>query len=209
MRARENPFRTHRLERLAFRHASTGGVAALRRRLSQLGEHGAIVGPHGSGKTTLLRALGRQLEAEGLRLTRHFVNAQCGPDVSSRQLLRQARSLGDGDVLLFDGADQLSRFTWRRLLRAARGARGIVATAHGEGLLPTLVRTSTNAALLDELMHELVGDRAHGLRPLLRELFEAHRGNLHEVLLALYDLAARDDPRLVRAQTDSSAAGQA
>ena len=85
------------------------------------------------------------------------------------------------------------------MLRAARRARGIVATAHGEGLLPTLVRTSTNAALLDELMQELMGDRAHGVRPLARELFESHRGNLHEVLLALYDLAARDDPRLVEA----------
>jgi hypothetical protein len=138
-----------------------------------------------------------QLEAEGLRVTRHFLNAESGPVMSSRELLRQARALGDGDVLLFDGAEQLPRITWRRLLRAARRARGIVATAHGEGPLPTLVRTSTNAALLDELMQELLGDRAHGIRPLARELFEAHRGNLHEVLLALYDLAARDDPRLV------------
>jgi energy-coupling factor transporter ATP-binding protein EcfA2 len=204
MRARENPFRTHRLERLAFRHASFGGVAALRERLAQMGRRGAIVGPHGSGKTTLLRELGTQLEAEGLRVSRRYLNAESDPPASARELLRQARSLCDGDVRLFDGADQLPRFTWRRLVRAARRASGIVATAHGEGLLPTLVRTSTNAALLDELMQELVGDLARELRPLLRELFETHRGNLHEVLLALYDLAARDDPRLVGARSSRS-----
>jgi hypothetical protein len=98
--------------------------------------------------------------------------------------------------LLFDGADHLPRPYGWALLAASRRARGIAVTAHTEGLVPTLVRTSTDAALLAELTQELVGPEAATIAPLLDALRREHRGNLREVFLALYDLAARDDPRL-------------
>jgi hypothetical protein len=194
MRARENPFRTERIGRLGFRHPALP-VDAIHRRLLELGCRAAIVGPHGSGKTTLLRELGRRLASEGLRVQRWFLNAD-GPAPKTRTLVREARSLGARDVLLFDGAGHLPRLGWWRVVHACRGAGGLLVTAHSQGLLPTLVETRTDAALLAELTCELTGPSARRIHPLLEELRAVHRGNLREVFLALYDLKARDDPRL-------------
>lgn len=194
MRARENPFRTERIGRLVFRHPKLP-VDAIHLRLLELGCRAAIVGPHGSGKTTLLRELGSRLASEGLRVQRWFLNAD-DPAPKSGALVGEARSLGPGDVLLFDGAGHLSRPSWWRLVRACRDAGGLLVTAHREGLLPTLVETRTDAALLAELTCELTGPSACRIHPLLEELFFAHEGNLRDVFLALYDLEARDDPRL-------------
>jgi hypothetical protein len=194
MRARENPFRTERIGRLAFRHP-TLSVDAIRGRWLGLGCRAAIVGPHGSGKTTLLRELGDRLANEGLRVRRWFLNAESAVPKTAA-LVREARTLGDRDVLLFDGAGHLPRLAWWRVARACRGAGGLLVTAHAEGLLPTLVETRTDAALLAELTRELTGRSAPQLHPLLDELRAAHRGNLRDVFLALYDLEAHDDPRL-------------
>ncbi len=207
MRARENPFRTERIGSLAFRHP-TLSFDAIRRRLAAQGGRGAIVGPKGSGKTTLLRELGRRLAGEGLRLRHWFLGAE-SPAPSTRELVRAARALGPRDALLFDGAGHLPRLGFWRVQRASRGAAVVLTTAHDEGGLPTLVRTGTDAALLRELTRELVGDAWQGLSSLLEELRAAHDGNLRDVFLALYDLAARDDARLagvVTAQAGASAA---
>jgi hypothetical protein len=194
MRARENPFRTERIGRLRFRHP-TLPLGAIHRRLHALGCRAAIVGPHGSGKTTLLHELGSRLSGEGLRIRRWFLNAD-SPLPAPRALVREARSLGPGDVLLFDGAGHVSRPTWWRVRRACRRAGGLLVTAHSRGLLPTLVETRTDAALLAELTCDLIGPSARRIRPLLEELRAAHAGNLRDVFLALHDLEAHDDPRL-------------
>ncbi len=194
MRARENPFRTERIGSLAFRHP-TLSLDAIRRRLAAQGGRGAIVGPKGSGKTTLLRELGGRLAGEGLRLRHWFLSAE-GPASPTRELARAARALGPRDALLFDGAGHLPRLGFWRVERASRGAAVVLTTAHDEGGLPTLVRTGTDAELLRELSRELVGDAWQGLSSLLDELRAAHDGNLRDVFLALYDLAARDDARL-------------
>jgi hypothetical protein len=194
MRARENPFRSERLERLAFRHALP--LEAIHARWTALGRRAAVVGPHGSGKTTLLRALAASAEREGFRVERWFLNAESGRP-STRELTRAARRLGPRDVLCFDGAGHLGPLAWHRVRRAARAAGGVLATAHAPGLLPTLVETGTDAALLDELACELLAADTGPLRPLLAELHARHRGNLRDVFLALYDLAASADPRMV------------
>ena len=197
MRAHENPFRTQRLGSLAFRHPDWT-AKALRERLDALGGRAAIVGPHGSGKTTLLGELGAGLEREGLRVRRRFLNADAARPWFPA-LLGEARALRAGDALLFDGAGHLPRWQWRALARAGRGASALLVTAHCVGLLPTLVETRTDAALLAELTGELLSRPAGPLAPLLEELREQHAGNLRDVFLGLYDLAARDEPRVAAA----------
>lgn len=201
MRARENPFRSERLGGLAFRHP-TLSLEAIDARWRALGRRAAIVGPHGSGKTTLLRELGERLSDQGLRVHRWFLNAT-EPAPSTRLLVRQARSLGHCDVLLFDGAGHLSRLAWRRLERASRGASGVLITAHAEGRLPTLLETRTGAALLANLTRELTDLDSDSLETLLAELHAAHEGNFHDVFLALYDLGAHDDPRIATSASPS------
>lgn len=194
MRARDNPFRTDRIGRLAFRHP-TLPIDAIHACLLGLGRRAAIVGPHGSGKTTLLRELGARMEGDNYRVRRWFLNAQ-SPVPSTRTLVNEARTLGARDVLLVDGAGHLPRVAWWCVARACRRSGGLLVTTHAEGLLPTLVETRTSFDLLTELTEELTGASAQPLLPLLEELREAHRGNLRDVFLGLYDLAARGDPRL-------------
>jgi hypothetical protein len=193
VRARENPFRSERLERLAFRHALP--MDAILARWTALGRRGAVVGPHGSGKTTLLRELAASAEREGFHVERWFLNAD-GARPATREWVRAARRLGPRDLLCFDGAGHLGALAWWRVRRAARGAGGVLATAHAPGLLPTLVQTRTDAGLLEGLARELLGSDVRCLQPLLAELRERHGGNLRDVFLALYDLAATGDPRL-------------
>ena len=179
MRARENPFRTERLERLAFRAAlppNAGATAldAIHARWTALGRRAAVVGPHGSGKTTLLRALAARAEREGFRVERWFLNAESARP-SAAALVRTASRLGPRDLLCFDGAGHLGPLAWRRVRRAARAAGGVLATAHAPGLLPTLHETRTDTVLLESLVRELVDADTASLRPLLAELFTAPR----------------------------------
>lgn len=195
MFAHENPFRTERLGALAYRHPELG-LDAIEARWRALGCRGAVVGPHGSGKTTLLRALGDRFVHQGARVVRWTLRVD-GPRPRLARLVREARHLGPGEVLLFDGAGHLSALAWWCVARACRRAGGVLVTAHAESRLPTLLRTRTDRALLAELVRELLGPGADALAPLLEELRVTHHGNLRDVFLALYDLAARGDPRLV------------
>jgi hypothetical protein len=192
--ARDNPFRTERIGGLEFRPGAESRVA-LFERLAARGYRGAIVGPHGSGKTTLLRELGPRLEAAGYRVHHWFLNEDLRRP-STRTLVRNARSLGQSDVLLFDGAGHLPALVWRLVAWAARDTGGLLITAHAPGRLPTVVETRTDAGLLAALLEELVGAPAAELAPLAEGLRRARDGNLREVFLDLYDLAAHDDSRL-------------
>jgi hypothetical protein len=168
--ARENPFRTERLEQLAYRFLD-GDWDELWRRLAALGGRGALVGPCGSGKTTLLHELAQRLPARGLRP--HLVAAPEPPP----------QPLGGSDAVLIDGAERLSALAWRRCLRAARGAAILIVTQHRRGRLPTLLETRSTPALLAELVQELFP--GHDLDA--AALYAATRGDLRRALLTLYD----------------------
>ena len=198
MRAAENPFRTSRLSQLAFRDGVASEAEARVDRwqaLERLGDRGAIVGPHGSGKSTLLRECAARLEERGLGVVR-WVWSDRGAPAPLATLVRRARALGPQDALLVDGAGHLSRLGWWRIRRAASRAGVLVVTAHAPGLLPTWVETRMDAPLARQLSEDLLGVDAARIEPLLEGLLREHDGNLHSVFLALYDLAARDDPRL-------------
>src|SRR5688572_2719481 len=135
MKARDNPFATDRVLRVRYRPQGWTWEALLER-LERLNYRGAIVGPEGRGKTTLLEDLGERLRDQGwgihqLRLTRER-------PVFERRFLRNfLDGIGTRDVVLFDGAEQMSRFAWWRFVRDTRRAKGLVITSHRAGLLPT------------------------------------------------------------------------
>jgi hypothetical protein len=187
VRARDNPFRVQRLGRLAYRFDETSWDELLAR-LAALDHRAALVGPEGRGKSTLLVELGDRLARDrGFRL--RAVTLRRG----ERRLARSARRrLLDGleadDLLLIDGAQELSPWEWRRIRWGSRPAGGLVVTSHRAGLLPTLHECRTTPALLADLVAELAPNGA-GLPP-AGELFARHAGNLRDALLDAFDLSA-------------------
>ncbi|QQR73515.1 MAG: hypothetical protein IPJ17_18845 [Holophagales bacterium] len=186
MRARDNPFASHRLERLAYRFL-TGSWLELRDRLASLGGRGAIVGPDGSGKTTLLEQLARRLAADGIPVALVGAEPERGP---RRDVLGAAlRSAGPETHLLVDGADALAPGEWRRLERDSRRLAALVVTSHRDGLLPALHRTTTSAGLLAELVAELT-EESVAARIDAAAIYRQHDGDLRAALRALYDRCA-------------------
>ena len=185
MRARDNPFSTDRV--LRVRHRLRGeSWDSLLSRLAALNHRAAIVGPEGAGKTTLLEDLEPHLARKGfeivpLRLTRE--QPAFAPDAIRR--LRQ--QLGPRHLILFDGAEQLGRWSWWRFQRVARRAGGLVITSHRSGLLPTLIHCRTDAGLLAEIVAHLLDEPVERHRDAARRLFQKHRGNLRDALRELYD----------------------
>lgn len=99
----------------------------------------------------------------------------------------RARQVDLRTIILLDGAEQLSRWQWFRLRRQTRQAAGLVITDHAPGRLPTLLECRTSPELLSEIVSELLGDEARGCFPRAEKLLRDHRGNIRDVLRALYD----------------------
>jgi hypothetical protein len=185
MRARDNPFRTERVLSVRYRLAD-GTFDGLLDRFEAMGRRAAIVGPKGHGKTTLLEDLAPRLRDRGFTVRDLRLDEE-HPRFDRAFLGEFLRSLGPRDVILFDGAEQLGRFSWFRFERATRPAGGLLITTHRAGRLPTLIETTTTPALLNGLVDEILGSRASDVRSLTPELFEKHRGNLRDALRELYD----------------------
>ena len=185
MRARENPFSTDRVLRIRYRLRGESWESLLSR-LAAMKYRAAIVGPEGAGKTTLLEDLEPHLVAKGfevvsLRLTGEqptFV-----PDVFRR--LRQ--QLSPRHIILFDGAEQLSAWSWWRFKRIARQAGGLIITSHRSGLMPTLLECRTDVRLLASILSELLNEPVERHEHAAGELFRKHHGNLRDALRELYD----------------------
>jgi hypothetical protein len=186
MRARDNPFATARIHQIRYR--VPGGLSwdELLGRLKSMKWRGAIVGREGAGKTTLLEDFEPRLRARGfeivwLRLT------EDEPRFSSATL-RELVSLHSGQTILFDGAEQLSRWAWWRFLRRARRAGGLLITSHRSGLLRTLLECDTTSELLAGIIADLLDEVPETHCAEASRLHHKHQGNLREAMRELYDL---------------------
>lgn len=92
------------------------------------------------------------------------------------------RSLGPGDVLFLDGAEQLGWLSWTAVRLRTRRAGGLVVTSHRPGLLPTLFECQTSPELLTGIVEDLAGSDVE-----VGELWAQHRGNVRDALRELYD----------------------
>jgi hypothetical protein len=178
--ARDNPFRSERVEALAFRFADDGWEDLLARLAAQ-GGRGLLVGPEGSGKTTLLEGLARRIDdgVAWLRLRREA-------DETRRRLAAFLATPVAGLSVCIDGLEQLGWLQWRRVARHAAPAARIIATSHRPGRLPLLRRHRTSPELLAELVGELDRPAGHDTAALWRR----HGGNLRDCLRTLYDRRA-------------------
>jgi hypothetical protein len=189
MRACDNPFRSERI--LTLRYRLDGATwPELLARCECLGYRAAIVGPYGSGKTTLLEDLEPQLSERGFGT--RFIQLRHEDPARRRHLVnRLAGTITTRDVVLFDGAEQLSGLAWQWFCWRTRHARGLIITMHRPGRLPILWECRTSAPLLAALASDLLACDQNEFRPRAEALFAAHQGNLREALRDCYDMAAQ------------------
>lgn len=188
MIARENPFRTERVLRVRYRLQGETWEELLGR-FEGLNRRAALVGAKGSGKTTLLEDLVPRLRDRGFRVKELRLTEE-SPRFEPAFLDGLFGTLGAGDLLLLDGAEQMGRREWRRFENRSRAGAGLIVTSHRPGLLPTLLTCTTSPELLEELAAELLDGRAAPWKPLLDDLYRRHRGNLREAIRSLYDVFA-------------------
>jgi hypothetical protein len=196
MRARDNPFRSERIEQLNYRLAGATWSDLLSR-LEGFGFRAAIVGRHGTGKTTLLEQLAPRLAARGWR-TRLLRLGTAQRAMGFRLCCGLSAGVESQDILLVDGAEQLSAMGWWRFCRASRNAGGVIITVHRPGRLPTLYECRSSVELLAELAGELLRLPAGEVRAEAEVLFERHGGDLREALRGWYDRLAEPGAGLGR-----------
>ncbi len=177
---------------------------------------GSIVGPHGSGKTTLLRSLVPLLEkefavvhllrlggCESTALRPRWQHARQVDRDIARETQRIASAAGQHGLLVIDGAEQISSWQRRRLLRASRRhGFAILATSHQPlSGMDVLFRTRLDAKLIWELTMQLLGDVPQEVAAIVLATL-GHRdldriSNLREFWFELYDVV---QPQLIRAE---------
>jgi len=184
LRARDNPFAVDRVRQIRY-EPQEESWESLMARLAAMEYRGAIVGPCGSGKTTLCEDVLVRLRQRDLGTQHLFVSMDI--HLTWRDI-RSVLAL-PFDVILVDGADHLSGWTWQRLKHHVFSKkRGLIVTTHRPGLLPTWHECRTSLALLERIVTHLVPDRviphAH-----IRELYRYCQGNIRDALRELYDQA--------------------
>ncbi len=188
MKARENPFATWRLEQIPFRlHGLDWNE--LFARFDALGRRAALVGNHGSGKTTLLEEFGARSGDRGHRV-RVFRLTESECHLAADFWRNELSDLTPDDIVLLDGAEQLSGRGWRKFREITRPAGGVLITTHCPGRLPTLYECRTTPQLLESLVVNLApGGRWPDERN-AAELYRLHAGNVREAFRDLYDVFA-------------------
>src|SRR5262245_14900122 len=172
MKARDNPFSSDRI--LSVRYRLQGLTwDQLRARLADMDYRCALVGPQGSGKTTLLEDLEPALLAIGFQ-TKWLRLNQSTRRLSSASWKTFLSTLEEGDIILFDGAEQLNCLAWEQFKRRSCKAAGLIITTHKPGRLPTLLECVTHPDLLDEIVRALTSNGAPESPQLTMELFERH-----------------------------------
>lgn len=186
MRACDNPFRSERVLQVRYRVQGATWEELLER-WRAVGRRGAIIGPHGTGKTTLLETLEPRLHAQGfstrfIRLNTERRNLEPGV------LNELCTGLTLQDVLLVDGAEQMSPLAWHWFRWRTRAAAGLLITTHAPGRLPAVWKCHTSPTLLAEIAAGLLAVEPVSLRDRAEALFRKHQGNLRDALREWYDL---------------------
>lgn len=191
MKARENPLRVEKVLQVRFHLEAIETDLTLEnlvRRWENWGRRGALVGPHGHGKTTLLEDLADYFEKQGEKIL--FLRLSRENRRFSRQEWQQIQSFSADSIVLFDGAEQLSRLDWARFKRHSQRARGVVITSHRSGLLPTLLECRTSPQLLRDILHQIAGNDAARWDVECEAIWQHHRGDLRLALREIYDFYA-------------------
>ncbi|MCC5789319.1 MAG: hypothetical protein JJT75_06775 [Opitutales bacterium] len=193
MRAHENPFRAERLESLAFRWPESLNAERLLDKWHALNRRAALIAPKGHGKTTLLGTLMPHWEAEGW-IIRRYVLREESPRFPQGYEHGEVRQWNRQTLLLLDGSEQLTPWSWWRWKRWSRQAGGVLITRHRPGGLPTLWQLETSPSLLTNLLAELWPGSLSDLPASPEKLWQQRKGDMRLIFRDLYDWAAQQEP---------------
>jgi hypothetical protein len=188
MNASENPFSTGRVERLLAFDPSLIGCSweLIEARWAALDRRACVTGHHGAGKTSFLDAMARRLAPTG-RVERLFFNDRRQVLSSEDHSLLEACN---DAVLLIDGDEYLSWSERRKVMRKSLAARGCLFARYRTGKLPELLKLSSSRELAEALLARISPEWGKSLEEDLGRRLEKQRGNLRELWLEYYDLAA-------------------
>jgi hypothetical protein len=195
-----------------------GEADSLIAQLQAQGWWGQITGPHGSGKSTLVYTLLPKLRAAGRHVEFHSLHASAERHAGGLPLDAASRAVSGSMAnslhsyapvpsiacwrdsiaswnastqIVVDGCEQLGwlQRTWLKWNCRRRGT-GLLVTAHRDVGLPPLWTAQPSVELAQRVVARLLGqDDAGWLRgEQVERLFAEHRGNVRELLFALYDL---------------------
>jgi hypothetical protein len=191
--AASNPFAARFLRPgvVPFLFADGQSAAVLVERLRTSDWWGQIIGPHGTGKSSLLVALIPELERAGRQP--ELVTLHQGEHGLPRLEISDFTS---GTQVIVDGYEQLHWWSRRRLKSLCRRAKcGLLATAHTDVGLPTILETSSNVDLARQVARRLLNGTSGKITDDdIAAAFEASGGNVREMLFALYDVYQRRLP---------------
>jgi hypothetical protein len=186
--AGSNPFSTRFVRPGAIDYLFPPGESTheLVRRLERANWRGQIIGEHGSGKSTLLASLLPAIAQAGraaLLVVLHDRQRRLPAGWVDRARLA-ARSL-----IVVDGYEQLGLASRLRLKRVCRRREwGLLVTAHRDVGLPALFRTEPSLEMAQAVVGHLLSGRADPFgAEAVADHFAECRGNLREMLFALYD----------------------
>lgn len=195
-----NPFATRWTRPGASPYLFTEGqsVELLLQRLHENAWRGQIVGPHGVGKSTLLTTLQRSLQQAGH--LPHLVTLRNGGQ-GAEELWRTLRTAGTSGTLqlakhrpativMLDGAEQLSWVARRWLCwRCQARGWGLIVTSHRNLGLPLLARIEPRLDVAMRVVESLLSARTSSISSAdIVAAFQRQRGDLREMLFALYEL---------------------
>jgi hypothetical protein len=188
-----NPFRSANIRPGATTFVAEGiTIGSLIQRLVGL-RQAQIIGPHGSGKSTLVQALHEHCSQMGWQVRKLVLDGRC--DSSKRHwgdlLAALTAGMTTNALCVIDGFELLPWWRRRQVIRdCRRDDQRLLITAHDEMGLPTLYRTCVDLRLAKRVV-ELILQRESSPAVVpedqVRELLDQHRGNLRELLFALYD----------------------
>ena len=168
MKARNNPFSTEKVLKIRYK-ISEENIEKLLNKLELINYRGAIVGPEGSGKTTLLEDIAPFLQKRGFRLKNLLLNRE-KKGFPKDFISHFYKNLSSEDIILFDGAEQLSWLSWQIFKRKSAKAGGLIITSHNAGLLTTVYECSTTPELFCEIVEMLIGKEGKKIKELSKKI---------------------------------------
>ena len=185
-----NPFSTRHVQpgSLEFLFNSGDDAQQLVEGLRRAGWQGQLVGPHGAGKTTLLHCLRPVLRQAGRKLA--WVTLRGGQRRLPQDLLSGWKEWNSQVLVIVDGYEQLGRLSrWRLKRQCRRSGAGLLVTSHTDAGLPLLYKVQPSLPVVRQLVAQLLVDQPGVLTDdEVAAGFEAWKGNVRELLFALYDL---------------------